>query len=98
MKDLLLKIEPAKENGKETTCEETLKHVTAYDIECQLWEEIKANPKYAAAVEEHNKRLAAARDPNTIVGKLRETSTGASEPIISKEAWDKVQKARKTQK
>ena len=87
------KIEAAKENGEEITYEEAAKRVTEYEIGCRIWDEIRANPEYAAAIKEYNKRIGYNSDPNTFIGKLRSTPPVACEPIISQEKWDKAQAA-----
>lgn len=89
------KIEAAKEKGETITYEEATKRVSVYEIECRIWEEIKANPEYAKAVKEYNERIGYSGDPNTIIGKLRSTPDVQSKRIISQEEWDKVQKAMK---
>ena len=90
------KIEAAKENGEIITYEEAVKRIFTYEIESRIWDEIKANPEFAETIKEYNYRNGYyARNGRILIATVKrdfgKIAYSASEPLISKEEWDKVQ-------
>lgn len=85
------KIAIAKENGEEITYEEAAKLVTISEIEYRIWDEIRANPDFAEAIIEYNRRIGYNANTNKIIGHLR-TAEGTHQPLVSAEDFEQVQK------
>lgn len=59
-------IEAAREHGEELTYEEAAERVTMYEIECRIWDEIRANPEFVEAIISYNRRIGFDSAPNKI--------------------------------
>lgn len=88
------KIEAAREHGEELNYEEAAERVTMYEIECRIWDEIRAKPEFADAIISYNRRIGFDSTPNKIIGEMRNDASTVTEPIVSKEMWEKAQAAR----
>ena len=98
-------IATAAEMGETITREEAINRVSLGRIYEQVWDELQDNPKFAETIADYNRRnddkfyeLTRVVSPETPVqndGRLRLIKTEESTPIVSREDWEKAQKAMK---